>query len=82
MTESVRELQAARTLFEELDDVAGQGRTLEILGMEPLARRRHHWCDHRAREPAITMLRAVGDRRAEISALVSLGAARTLGEGM
>ena len=76
VTESVRELQAARTLFEELDDVAGQGRTLEILGM-------NRWLagDIRgaiiALEPAITMLRAVGDRRgAEIAALVSLGADR------
>jgi len=81
VTESVRELQAARTLFEELDDVAGQGRTLEILGM-------NRWLAGDIRgaittlEPAITMLRAVGDRRTEIAALVSLGAARTLGEGM
>ena len=81
VTESVRELQAALTLFEELDDVAGQGRTLEILGM-------NRWLSGdipgaiTALEPAITMLRAVGDRRAEIAALVSLGAARTLSEGI
>ena len=72
MTESRRELEAALGLFEALDDVAGQGRILEMLGM-------NRWmAGHVADalgflDAALVKLRAAGDRRSEIAALVSLG---------
>jgi class 3 adenylate cyclase/tetratricopeptide (TPR) repeat protein len=81
MTESRRELYAVLALFEELDDVDGQGRTLEMLGM-------NRWLAGdvqgatTALEPALVKLRAVGDRRTEIAALVSLGAVRAWSQGL
>ena len=72
MTESRRELEVALALFETLDDVAGQGRTLEMLGM-------NSWMSGHIADAfgfldaALVKLRAAGDRRSEIATLVSLG---------
>jgi class 3 adenylate cyclase/tetratricopeptide (TPR) repeat protein len=76
MTESRRELEAALALFAGLDDTWGQGRILEMLAMNT-------WLSGdlmgavRHVHQALDKLRAVGDRRTEIVALVSLGAALT-----
>ncbi len=81
MTESQRELHAALKLFEALGDLPGQGRTLEMLGM-------NRWLAGDVEgaitslESALATLRTVGDRRTEIAALVSLGAARGWSEGL
>jgi class 3 adenylate cyclase/tetratricopeptide (TPR) repeat protein len=80
MTESRRELEVALGLFEALDDVAGQGRILEMLGM-------NRWLAGDVAtafgflEAALANLRAVGDRRAQIATLVSLSAAHARWEG-
>jgi class 3 adenylate cyclase/tetratricopeptide (TPR) repeat protein len=80
MTESRREFEVALGLFEALDDVAGQGRILEMLGM-------NRWLAGDVAtsfgflESALVKLRAVSDRRAEIATLVSLSAAHARREG-
>jgi class 3 adenylate cyclase/tetratricopeptide (TPR) repeat protein len=80
MAESRRELEVALALFEALDDVAGQGRTLEMLGM-------NRWLAGDVADAvgfldaALVKLRAAGDRRAEIATLVSLSAAHARCEG-
>ncbi len=70
MTDSRRELEAALALFEQLEDVRGEGRTLEMLGMNV------QLSGDLERAGVILgrvlpILRANGDRRAEISALSS-----------
>jgi ATP/maltotriose-dependent transcriptional regulator MalT len=76
MTESRRELEAALALFTDLGDPWGQGRIREMLAMTA-------WLSGdltgaiRHVHQALDRLRAVGDRRTEIVALVSLGAALT-----
>jgi class 3 adenylate cyclase/tetratricopeptide (TPR) repeat protein len=80
MTESRSEFEVALGLFEALDDAAGQGRILEMLGM-------NRWLAGDVAtsfgflESALVKLRAVGDRRTEIATLVSLGAAHARREG-
>jgi tetratricopeptide (TPR) repeat protein len=81
MTDSRRELEAALALFEELDDVRGQGRTLEMLGMNvQLSGDLVRGSEILGR--ALPMLRASGDRRAEISALTSESATLTFEQGL
>ena len=81
MSESRRELEAALALFETLGDVPGQGRTLGTLGM-------NRWLAGDVEgalaflDPALVKLRAVGDRRAEIPALISLSGATALTQGL
>src|SRR5207248_5145374 len=74
MTESRRELQAALALFEELGDDLGAARTQEILAMN-LQLSGHADAAIVQPQPVPCLLRAVGDRRTEIPALVSLGSA-------
>jgi class 3 adenylate cyclase/tetratricopeptide (TPR) repeat protein len=80
MGESLREFQVARALFEAEDDGPGQGRTLQLLGL-------NRWLAGDIAgafgflESALVKLRPVGDRRNEISALVSLGAAHARNGG-
>jgi class 3 adenylate cyclase/tetratricopeptide (TPR) repeat protein len=70
MTESRRELEAAIALFEQLDDVRGQARTLEMLGMNvQLSGDLERGDAVLAR--ALALLQRGGDRRPEISALCS-----------
>ena len=74
MTESRRELQAALALFQELGDDLGAARTQEILAMN-LQLSGHADAAIVQLERALDLLRAAGDRRTEIPALVSLGSA-------
>ena len=74
MTESRRELQAALALFEELGDDLGAARTQEILAMN-LQLSGHADAAIVQLERVLDLLRAAGDRRTEIPALVSLGSA-------
>jgi class 3 adenylate cyclase/tetratricopeptide (TPR) repeat protein len=81
MRESLRELEAARALFEAANDILGQGRTLQLLGL-------NRWLagdvggSFGFLESALVKLRGVGDRRAEVSTLVSLGAAHARSGGL
>ena len=80
MTESRREFEVARALFEAVDDVPGQGRTLQMLGL-------NRWLagdiagSFAFLESALVKLRAAGDRRTEIATLVSLSAAHARHDG-
>jgi tetratricopeptide (TPR) repeat protein len=80
MTDSRRELEAALALFEALDDVHGQGRILEMLGM-------NHWLAGdvlgamNVLTPALAKLRAANDQRTQIATLVSLGATHAWTDG-
>jgi class 3 adenylate cyclase/tetratricopeptide (TPR) repeat protein len=81
MTASRRELEAALALFEQLDDVPGQGRTLEMLGMNVQLSGDLERADA-ILERALPLLRASGDRRAEVSALASGSATRAFRFGL
>jgi class 3 adenylate cyclase/tetratricopeptide (TPR) repeat protein len=74
MTESRDELRAAMALFEQLGDSLGAARTREVLAMN-LQLSGHADAAIVQLEQALALLRAAGDRRTEIPALVSLGAA-------
>jgi class 3 adenylate cyclase/tetratricopeptide (TPR) repeat protein len=81
MADSRRELEAALALFEQLDDSRGQGRTLEMLGMNvQLSGDLERGSAILGR--ALAILRANADRRAEISALCSEGGTLTFRQGL
>ena len=70
MSDSRRELEGALALFEQLGDVRGQGRTLEILTMNlQLSGDLTGASDALGR--GLPILRANGDRRTEVTALAS-----------
>jgi len=70
MPESRRELEAALALFEQVDDVRGQGRTLEMLGMNIQLSGDLERADA-ILQRTLPLVQASGDRRTEISALGS-----------
>jgi tetratricopeptide (TPR) repeat protein len=76
MAECRSELERALVLFRELEDEAGQARTLEMLAMNA-------WMvgavsdTERYVDAALPQLRRLGDRGTELSALLSLAAVRS-----
>jgi tetratricopeptide (TPR) repeat protein len=81
MTESRRELEAALDLFEQVGDVWGQGRTLEMLGMNVQLSGDLQRAEA-ILKATLSLVQAHGDRRAEISALGSRGSVASFRLGL